>query len=79
MFIVSGSCFSTSCLRLSPLQEALTELEELRRIVPKEALVYFLMGKVTQVPCFLGSYCVLESDLLPGSFAVIQLNNIYVP
>lgn len=28
------------------LQEALQELEELKQIVPKESLVYFLIGKV---------------------------------
>lgn len=27
-------------------QEALTELEQLKQIVPKESLVYFLIGKV---------------------------------
>ena len=27
-------------------QESLTELEELKRLVPKESLVYFLIGKV---------------------------------
>ena len=27
-------------------QEALKELEELKEIVPKESLVYFLIGKV---------------------------------
>lgn len=29
------------------LQAALQELEELKQIVPKESLVYFLIGKVT--------------------------------
>lgn len=28
------------------LQEALAELEELKEIVPRESLVYFLIGKV---------------------------------
>lgn len=31
-------------------QKALQELEELKKIVPREALVYFLMGKVSK-PC----------------------------
>ena len=39
------------------LQDALTELEELRRIVPKEALVYFLMGKVNNSCCFHRYFC----------------------
>ena len=30
------------------LQEALQELEELKQIVPKESLVYFLIGKVSE-------------------------------
>ena len=30
-------------------QEALAELEELKDIVPKESLVYFLIGKVCKV------------------------------
>lgn len=29
-----------------PFQSALQELEELKQIVPKESLVYFLIGKV---------------------------------
>lgn len=31
------------------LQEALKELEELKQIVPKESLVYFLIGKVRKL------------------------------
>lgn len=31
------------------LQAALQELEELKQIVPKESLVYFLIGKVTNI------------------------------
>lgn len=34
-------------------QEALKELEELKEIVPKESLVYFLIGKVLSlISCF---------------------------
>jgi len=37
-----------SCkLRYLCLQEALQELEELKEIVPKESLVYFLIAKVS--------------------------------
>lgn len=31
------------------LQAALQELEELKQIVPKESLVYFLIGKVRNI------------------------------
>lgn len=34
------------CLWFLFFQEALTELEQLKQIVPKESLVYFLIGKV---------------------------------
>lgn len=36
-------------------QEALDELEELKKIVPQEALVYFLLSKVC-VPCSIDWY-----------------------
>lgn len=40
---------SVTCLSLTySLQAALQELEELKQIVPKESLVYFLIGKVTR-------------------------------
>lgn len=35
----------------SSLQAALQELEELKQIVPKESLVYFLIGKVRRDAC----------------------------
>ena len=34
-------------LHLERYQEALTELEELRQIAPKESLVYYLLSKVS--------------------------------
>ena len=42
-----------TCLSVSDLsvQAALQELEELKQIVPKESLVYFLIGKVTVISC----------------------------
>lgn len=38
------TCTFIVCLGF--FQEALTELEQLKQIVPKESLVYFLIGKV---------------------------------
>ena len=35
------------CIVFVCFQEALAELEELKQIVPKESLVYFLIGKVS--------------------------------
>lgn len=41
------------------LQAALQELEELKQIVPKESLVYFLIGKVLlQLSCIL--VCIIK-------------------
>ena len=47
-------------------QEALQELQELKEIVPKESLVYFLMAKVGGLTslCYwfdIGSFCILLS------------------
>ncbi len=36
-------------LHLERYQEALTELEELRQIAPKESLVYYLLSKVSLI------------------------------
>ena len=36
-------------LHLERYQEALTELEELRQIAPKESLVYYLLSKVSRI------------------------------
>jgi len=41
------------------MQAALQELEELKQIVPKESLVYFLIGKVTII---LSSVCSVAPD-----------------
>lgn len=39
-----------------PFQSALQELEELKQIVPKESLVYFLIGKVGEISlCFVST------------------------
>ena len=38
--------FMNICIIISFIQAALTELEELKHIIPKESLVYFIMGKV---------------------------------
>ena len=50
-------------------QEALIELEELKEIVPKESLVYFLIGKVSRnhywrISCTLSLYIPLYIEKL---------------
>ena len=38
-------------------QDALRELEELKQIIPKESLVYFIMGKVGMKFLYMSFYC----------------------
>ena len=54
-------------------QEALDELEELKKIVPQEALVYFLLSKVC-VPCSIDWY----GNLLNGKWNFLLIFFIFV-
>lgn len=45
-FLCRGKCLTNHS---RSAQDALKELEELKKIVPREALVYFLIGKVSFV------------------------------
>ena len=51
-------------LHLERYHEALSELEELRQIAPKESLVYYLLSKVSEVliqEVFIHSFVLIRS------------------